>query len=260
MNSFITLENTNSNIEYFYTKQHFIILFISLVIIVFFSMYATRQRFKFQRIFVLVSMIFLVLLEVGRLVWRYFYLQHNNESLSFLNITNLNFFTLSLYICIVLILLASLTKKDKKHKSFGLAFVFSVSSIIAITNLIYPSFLNTNFEFYHLYNLVSVLLRAITIMLGFFFIFSKWINTNRFLDLWKWFLSLVIFGIICIVIYFALGQPNNLFYLEYVPAFESLGIYLNFPLQFILIGIFVFALQFLFFIPFYVYKKIKNKD
>lgn len=260
MNSFITIENTNNNIEYFFTKQHFIILLISLVIIVFFSMYATRQRFKFQKIFVIISAILLFLLEAGRIIWRYFYLQNNNQSLSFLSVTDLSFYTLSLYISLPLILISTLTKKDKKHKTFGLAFVFSISSIVAITNLIYPTFFNTNFDFYHIYNLFSVLTRAITIMLGFFFILSKWIGTNRFLDLWKWFLSLVFFGVVCVIVYFVLGQPNNLFYLEYVPLFESLGIYLNFPLQFILIGIFIFALQFLFFIPFYVYKKVKNKD
>lgn len=260
MNSFISLENTGKNIEYFFTKHHFIILLISLVIIVFFSMYASRQRFKFQKVFVIISLVFLVLLEIGRIVWKYFYLQHNNQSLSFLNLTDLNFFTLSLYICIPLILISTLTKKDKKHKSFGLAFVFSISSIIAITNLIYPTFFNTSYEFYHIYNLLSLLTRAIIIMLGFFFILANWIETNRFLNLWKWFLSLLLFGVICVIIYFVLGQQNNLFYLEYVPMFESLGIYLNFPFQFILIGIFIFIIQFLFFMPFYIFKKIKNKN
>lgn len=223
-------------------------------------MYASRQRSKFQRVFVLISAILIILAEVGRIIWRYFYLSYNNEALSFVNLTNLDFFTLSVWISIPLIFLAVFVKRRNKKNIPGLAFVFSVSSIIAIINLIYPSFLNGNFQFYHLYNLLSILIRTLTIMLAFFFAFSKWISMNKFLDLWKSFFSLVFFGIICLGIYLILGKPNNLFYLEYVPMFENLGIYLPFPLQFILIGVFTFALQFLFFLPFFIYRKIKYKD
>ncbi len=259
MNSFISFDNVENKIEYFFSKQHFIILLISLVIIIFFSMYASRQRIKFQKIFALLSGIFILLFEVGRIVWRYFYLQHNGEVMSFINITNLDFFTLSLWISIPLIVVGCIVKSKKSHYVKGLSFVFSISTIIAITNLIYPTFLNNNFEFYHVYNLLSILIRSLIIMLGFLFIFAKWINMSRFLSFWKCFFSLVLFGLICIVVYFVLGKPDNLFYLEYVPMFDSLGIYLGFPLQFILIGIFIFVLQFLFFLPFYIHKKIKDK-
>lgn len=223
-------------------------------------MYATRQKHKFQRLFSTISIILILLFECGRIVWHYFYLQHNGEELSFLNITNLDFFTLSVWISIPITIISIVIKTKNKHNFAGLSFVFWISTIIAIINLIYPNFLNTNFEFYHIYNLLSILIRSLTIMLGFFFVLAKWISIKNFLDLWRSFLSLLFFGITCVVVYFVLGSPNNLFYLEYVPMFESLGIYLGFPLQFILIGIFVFALQFLFFLPFYIYKKAKNKD
>lgn len=260
MNSFISFENTSNQIEYFFSKYHFIVLLISLVIIVFFCMYATRQRFRFQKLFSIVSLILIALFECGRIVWRYFYLEHNSEELSFLNVTNLDFFTLSVWIAIPLTILGIIIKTRKKRNFGGLSFVFWVSTIIAVTNLIYPSFLNANFEFFHIYNLLSILIRSLIIMLGFFFVFAKWINIKNFLNLWRSFLSLLFFGIVCIIVYYILGAQNNLFYLEYVPLFETLGIYLGFPLQFILIGIFIFALQFLFFLPFYIYRNVKNKD
>ena len=222
-------------------------------------MYASRQHTGFKRVFTMITTILIILLEAGRIVWRYFYLQNNGESLSFVNVTNLDFFTLSCWISIPLIFIACIVKKRNKGNIRGLAFVFFVSSIIGVVNLIYPTFLNGNFDFYHLYNLSSVLIRSFIIMLGFFFVLSRWIVVNRFLNLWKSFFSLVFFGLLCMGLYVLLGTPENLFYLEYVPLFESLGIYLVFPFQFILICIFIFALQFLFFIPFYTHEKKKNQ-
>ena len=159
MNNFITYENSTTELDYFFNKNHFLILLISLVVIIFFSMYAQRQRTKFQKIFVFFVCLIITILEALRIYWRYNYLSYNNQSLDFVNVTNLDFFTFSLWISIPLIFLGSILKKKKLHNVFGLNFVFSVTMLAGIITLIYPAGINPNFEFYHCYNLMFTLIR-----------------------------------------------------------------------------------------------------
>ena len=228
MGNIFSVEIFDNKIDYFFSRQHFIILFISLIIIIFCSMYALRQNEKFQRRFVLIGAILLLLFEIGRIFWRVSFVNSNNLEKSFANIFNLDPFTLSLWISLPLIFVCAIRRKKDK-KCLLLNFVFSVTMIIAVMNLIYPTGVNDNFEFYHFYNLCFLLLRSIAIMLGIFFAFAKWINVSEFLDLWKCVISLLIFGTLCAVISFIFGADKNLFYASYVPFFEMLGIHLGFP-------------------------------
>lgn len=258
MNDFITFEKLDKEVGYFFTKNHFLLLLISLVIIIFFSMYFSRQKTKIQKIFVFIVGVAIALIEILRIVWRYKYLEFNEESLNLFNVVNLDFFTLSLWISIPLIIVASFLKTKKKRKVFGLDFVFNITMLGAIITLIYPEGINNSFEFYHCYNLMFTLLRSFIIMLGLFFAFAKWTFIAEFLDLWKSFLSLIIFGAICITIALLFGQEINLFYINYCPAFETLGMYLSFPWHMIILAAFLFVFQFILYLPFGIHRRMKN--
>lgn len=259
MNKFTTYEHSASAFNYFFNKNHFLILLISLVVIIFFSMYAQRQKTKFQKGFVFIVGIIIIILEALRIYWRYGYLNYHNQSLDFLNVVGLDFFTLSLWISIPLIFLGAILKKKKLHNVFGLNFVFSVTMLAGIITLIYPEGINPNFDFYHCYNLIFTLLRSLVIMLSLFFAFARWILVAEFLDLWKSFISLVFFGIICVAISYFVGFEHNLFYVSYCPIFESLGIYLEFPYHLIVLGTFLFVFQTVIYLPFRIHRKIKKK-
>ena len=163
---FWTYENSETQISYLFNINHFLVIMIALVIIIFFSMYVCRQKFKFQKTFILVSTILLVIFEVVRIIWRYNYLKFNEQDLSFFSIVQFDFFTLSLYISIPILLINSIIKKEHTNNTFGLSFVFSVATLAGIISLIYPSALNTNFEFYHISNLLFILSRSVLIMIG----------------------------------------------------------------------------------------------
>lgn len=258
MNKFFSLETADTQIDYLFNKNHYILLLISLIVIIFFSMYLSRQRHKVQKISVFVIGIILLILESLRIFWRYKFLQTNNMDLSFSNVVDLNFFTLSLWISLPLIFIASI-KKEKKKTVFGLDFVFSVATLIGIITLIYPQGINTNFEFYHCYNLMYALIRSFIIMLGFMFAFTKWISVENFLDHWKGLLWLAIFGIICISLGFILGSQNNLFYVSFYPLFESIGIHLSFPWHLLMLGCFMFIFQILLYCPFRIHRYLKYR-
>ena len=259
MNKFISFENSKTTFDYFFSKNHFLLLLISLVIIIFFSMYASRQKHKFQKIFTFIIGFLLLIIEGLRIYWRYRYLEYNNGSLDFFTITNLDLFTLALWISIPLIIIGSFIKKKKVHKVFGLNFVFSITMLTAIITLFYPEGINNNFEFFHCYNLMYILLRSFVVMISLFFVFARWISVGEFLDLWKSIISLVLFGLVCILISYFFGQDSNLFYISYCPIFDNLGIYLTFPWHLIILGAFLFVFQIILYLPFAIHRKIKYK-
>lgn len=256
---FWTYENSENQISYLFNINHFLIIMIALVIIIFFSMYVCRQKFKFQKAFIIGSTILLIIFEVIRIVWRYNYLKFNEQDLGFFNIVQFDFFTLSLYISIPILIINGIIKKEHTNKSFGLSFVFSVAMLAGIISLIYPSAINSNFEFYHVSNLIFILSRSLVIMLGLSLAFCGWVSTSEFLDLYRGLISLCVFGIIAMIVGFIGGVENNIMYINYYPLFDSLGIYLSFPFQYLVLGIFLFIFQIVLYLPFRIHSAIKYR-
>ena len=253
---FFSFENSTNKVNYFFNRNHFVILFVALVIVIFFSMYISRQKLKNQKIAVFVVGFLLLILEGLRLFWQIRYLQHNGEQLTFLSVTNLDLFTLSFWVSLPIIFIASFAKKRIGQKVFGLDFVFSVCCLFAIITLIYPVNINTNFEIYHIYNICYVLIRSLIVMISFMFVLARWINVFDFLDLYKALISLIFMGGLCLAVGYLLNSSSNLFYTQYFPVFESLGIYLSFPFNTICLGLFIFVLQMFLYLPFRIYKAI----
>lgn len=254
MNSFTSFKNSSNPITYFFNKNHFVLLLLSLVIIIFFSMYFSRQKVKTQKIAVFIVALLLIIIEGLRIFWRYKYLEYNGEDLNFFDVTNLDFFTISLWISIPFILIGCFLRKKDKHNIFALNFVFSVASLFAIITLIYPLNINTNFEFYHCYNLMYMLTRSFIIMLALLFVFAKWISVENFLDLWKAIFSLLTLFVVCYLVVYLLKTSTNVFYLSYFPTFEDLGIHLTAPWHIIAMSAFLFMFQIALHFPFFVHK------
>lgn len=249
---FWSYENSQREINYFFNKNHIFIILISLVIIVFFSMYISRQRLGVQRGFIFVSTLILLALELLRIFWNYKYLEFNGEAINFVSVTNLDFFTLTLWISIPILLISSITI-GKNGRTFGLSFVFSITTLFGIISLIYPLGLNSNFEFYQFINLDFILIRSLIIMLGFTVVLSQWISVGKFLDYYRCLISLVLCGIICLVVCLILRDNTNLFYISYCPIFETLGLSVSFPYHYIIMGLFIFLFQILLYLPFQIY-------
>ncbi len=259
MENILSLDNY-ANVNYMFTTNQYVLLLIGLVIVVFFSLYFVRKKFAYQKIFVLVINIFLIMFEVCRIVWRYLYLEHNFEDLSFINVVDLNFSTICVWLTIIISLYAFFQKKNINIKSFGLSFVFNVATLICFISLVYPISLNSNFEFYHCYNMLFTLTRTLVILLGISFACSGWISVSNFLDEWSALLSLLFFGAICFLVGNIFGDSSNLLYVNYLPLFEDVGMSFPSPLHYLLIGLFFFIFQSVIYTFFRVYKLIKYKQ
>lgn len=259
MEKFISFNNIEEKISYLFNKNHYLLLLCSLIIIIFFSMYLSRQRHKVQKGSVVFIALFLIILEGLRIFWRYKYLEANYQSLDFLNVTNLDFFTVSLWLSIPIILISAFTKKKGKPASKALNFVFGVTTLFGIITLIYPVNINANFEFWHCYNLIYLLARSLVCMLGLMLVFAKWISVSNFLDMWKSLFSLLFFGIACFVSAYFFAPQTNLFFINNFPIFDSIGIHLPFPWHIVMLGAFLFIFQVVIHLPFIIRQRIKYK-
>lgn len=258
MEQFITFKHTEDSFEYFFNANHIFLLFSSLILIIFFTMYYERRNKKAQYIFVCFATLILIALEAARIVWRYNYLKYHVGDLSFVSVTGLDFFTLALWISIPILLVGILTMR-KRDYIFGLSFVFAVGALASIMTLIYPTGLNAHFPFYHAYNLIWLFERIILCMLGFILAISRWIPARDFLDLWGGILSLVFFGAVAIGLNFAFGWDSNLLYVVSCPAFEEVGVFLPFPVHYLLLGSFLFVFQLIMYLPFRLFENYRNK-
>lgn len=246
--------DTTDKIDYLFNKNHLVVILFSLVIIIFFSMYFCRKSLKAQRISILVFFLLAVVLQVIRILWQYEYLQYIGEITTFLNVVEPTFFLLSFVISIPIIFSAILRKKTEDSKTFGLSFVYNIATLNGIISFIYPSFLNGNFEIYHFCNLSNVLIRCFVISIGLIVALSNWISLKQYLDLYRALFSLLFFGIICAILGFVVKE-NNLFYYEYCPIFETLGLTINFPFQYLVLGIFMFVFQCIMYLPWQIKRK-----
>lgn len=257
MDWFYTFENGEEQISYFNNVNHYIMLFLALVVIIFFTMYYERKSRKRQRIFVGFLTFLLIALEGARLCWRYLYLRYNSLPVNFLSVTGLDFFTLCLYISFPL-LIAAVVTMGKKDYTFGLSFIFAMGALSAIITLIYPVNLNAYQELYHAYNLIYLLERTALITAGFILAISRNISATEFLDLWGGLLSIATFGGVAMFLSWILGWSKNLFYMASCPIFESAGVSLPFPLHIIMLGIFLFLFQLIMYLPFRLYEVWRN--
>lgn len=250
---FWTYETTDK-VNYFFNKNHLVVILFSLVIIVFFSMYACRKSLKFQRITITVFFLLAVVLQALKFLWRYKFLENTGEQITFLKVVEPNFFLLSFVVSVPIILFAILMKKREDSRTFGLSFVYNVATLNGIISLIYPSFLNENFEIYHFCNLSSVLVRCFVITIGMTVALSHWIPLGEYLNLYRAIFSLLFFGIICAILGFVL-KGDNLFYIDYCPIFETLGLDIGFPYQYCVLGVFLFMFQCVMYLPWQIRRR-----
>lgn len=243
-----------SDVNFMFNKNHLVVILFSLVIIVFLSMYACRKSLKFQRICIAVLLILAIILQGLRIFWRYKFLENTGEVITFLKVAEPSFFLVSFLISVPILIFAIFKKKREDSRIFGLSFVYNVATLNGIISLIYPNFMVSNFEIYHFCNLSSVLVRSFVITIGVILAFSKWIPLGEYLDLYRAIFSLLFFGVICAILGFVL-KGDNLFYVDYCPIFETLGLSLNFPFQYIVLGVFMFMFQCLMYLPFRLKKK-----
>lgn len=239
------------------SAEHIAVILCCMVVIIFPSMFVSRHDFSRQRLFVAICTGLLVAVEVVRIVFRCNYLRSHDEQVTFLAATNLDGFVLSMWVSVVLLLVAVVKKRDAKTRIFGLDFVFSVAAVLAIATIVYPVGAVEGLPIYDVNNLAFYISRSIVVMVALMLAFTGWISVQNALDLWRAVGSLVVFGLLCFAVAKLGFAGSNLFYVESCPFFVSLGINLPAPLHYFMLGVFFFAGQMILYLPFRIYCLIK---
>jgi len=250
--------NADSSFEYF-KLTHLLIILGCMFFFIFFAMLWARKGKTFQKVSVFLATLFALILEVGRIVWRYFYLSENSLDMSFWNIVDFDLYTVSLWITLVMLLICVFQKPTKRFCQICYSFIFSVTTITTFFGIMYPENMDFSFEIYHFINIQFLLSHTLIMLICIFFAISNWLENDRFEDLWYALLSLVILGAVGIAIYFASGQTLNIMYMQSCTILVDLGLNLPWPWHIPIMGAFFFIAQIFFYMPFNWHRKRKNR-
>lgn len=251
-----------SGVSYMFNYKQLGIFMGILAFCIFFSMLYFKKSLKRQKIFLIITTVFLIIFEAIRIVWRYFYLKNAGGDLGVLNIIDLNLYTVALWLSIPMMLFVFI-KKDH-HTKFSqtlLTFVFSVTAVCALIDILYPVGIMADFPLYHVYNLQFLFSHALILLIALFLGASDWLK-NKIDDIWKALLCLVVFVGVAVGIYYATSQAVDIAFIQHCPIFDDLGLVLPSPWHMVVLAAFFFCCQVFMYVPFAIfrYASLKRKQ
>lgn len=245
--------------DWIFNWKHLIIAFCVMAFVIFFSMYYYRKSKTHQKVFLILSGVFLLLLEIGRIVWNALYLKSISTKLTFWNVTDLNLFNLSVWFSIIILFLVCAIGYKRRFSQLMLNYIFTITAVVAIIDIIYPIGLNERLNIYHFYNLQFLISRAIIVLVALFIGSSDWLD-NSLDDVWMAILSLVFMIGIGVGIYYLSGKIVDVIYIRECPWLTMSGINVKPPYHMFIVALFFFGMQVLMYLPFDIYRKIRYKN
>lgn len=259
-NNFWGYREVISPVKYSFTWNHLIIFFSVMAFVIFFSMYYCRKEEKRQKIFLILAGVFLLLIEVARLVWNQTMLKGKGVELTFWNVASLDLFHVALWVSIIAIFLALAIGHTKGFSQFLLNFIFSVTCVIAIIDIIWPAGLdNSPYYIYHFTNLEYLVSRAVIILVAMFMGCTEWLE-NSIDDMWMAIISLIFIFAIGAGIYFLSTKTVDIIYITGCPWIEMTGLTITSPWHLLVVALFFFGMQIMMYVPFDIYRKVHKKD
>lgn len=259
LDKFISRTPTITSAFEFFKLTHLLLIFSCMFFFIFFAMLWARKGLTFQKVSVFLATLFTTIVEGGRIVWRYFFLQETNGDMSFWNIVSFDLYTVCLWISIVMLFICVFQNPKKKFCQICYSFIFSVTTITAFFGIMYPENMYQNFEIWHFSNIQFLISHTMIMLICIFFAISDWLENDRFEDLWYALLSLIILGAVGVGIYFASGQTLNIMYMKSCTILVDLGLKLPWPWHIPIMGAFFFVAQIFFYLPFNWHRKRKEK-
>ncbi len=252
--------DTVSPVKYSFTWRHLIIFFAVMAFVIFFSMYYFRKSENRQRIFIILACVILLIVEIVRLVWNQTRLKGLGKETTFWSIANLDLFHLTLWVAIFATLLALAMGYKKRFSQYLLNFIFSVTAVVAIIDIIYPITLdNSTYMIYHFTNLEYIISRATVILIAMFIGSSDWL-ANSIDDMWMAITSLIFVFAVGAGVYFLSGKAIDVIYITGCPWIEMTGIHIASPWHLCVVALFFFFLQIMMYLPFDIYRKVHHKE
>lgn len=244
--------------KYSFTWKHLIIFFAVLAFVVFFTMYYSRKSEKRQKIFIILACVILLVLELVRIIWNVTMLKGEGRQLELWAVLDLDLFHVTMVVGVIFALLAIIIGYKKAVSQFLLNFIFSVTAVVAITDIIYPIGLDKSYHFmYHFTNLEYVISRATVILIAMVIGSTDWL-ANSIDDMWMAIVSLIAVFAIGTGLYFLSGKLIDIIYIAGCPWIEMTGIYISSPWHLFIVALFFFGMQIMMYLPFDIYRKVHH--
>ncbi len=243
--------------DWIFNINHLIIVFCVMAFVIFFSMYYFRKRYIRQKIFLILAAVFLALLEAGRMLWNYFYLKNNN-AVDAWAIIDLDLFTISTWLSIAFLIAVAILGNKRRISQLMLNFIFTITAVVAIIDIIYPIGLNNTMYIYHFCNLQYLVSRSVILLIALFLGSTDWLD-NSMDDIWMAILNLIFMFGLGAAFYYGTNQAIDIIYFQECEWLIFAGINVASPWHIFIVGMFFFGIQVFMYLPFDVYRKIKYK-
>ena len=246
-------------VKYSFTWKHLIIFFAVLAFVIFFSMYYFRKSETRQKVFLILASIILIIMEIVRMIWNQTVIKATGAATTFWNIAKLDLYHVTLWVGILALLLGIIIGYKKSISQFLINFIFSVTAVVAIIDIIYPIALDqSTYVIYHFTNLEYIISRATVILIAMFIGSTDWL-ANSIDDMWMAICSLIFVFAIGVGVYFLSANLVDVIYITGCPWIEMTGIMIESPWHLLIVALFFFGMQIMMYLPFDIYRKVHKK-
>ena len=247
-------------ITYSFNWRHLVIFFSVLAFVIFFSMYYCRKSEGRQKVFLILAGIFMLIIEIVRLIWNQSMLKGKGLETTFWAIADLDLFRVTLWFSIFGLFVALAIGYKKAFAQFLLNFIFSVTCVVAIIDIIVPTFLdNSAYHIYHFTNLEYIMSRALVILVAMFLGCTDWL-ANSIDDMWMAIIALIVVFGIGVGFYFLSDKMVDVIYIAGCPWIDMTGIIIESPWHMLVVALFFFGMQIMMYLPFDIYRKVHKKE
>ncbi len=243
--------------DFMYNYKHLIIVFCVMAFVIFFSMLYFRKKHKTQKIFLILSGVFLLLFEVARMLWNYFHLKLTSAPNAW-DIMGLDLFTVSNWLSIIFLFMVAIIGEKRRISQLMLNYIFTVTAVAAIINIAYPDGLIETLPIYNIYNLQFLFSRGIILLVALFLGASDWLD-NSLDDVWMAILNLIFMFGLGAAIFYGSGEVVDIIFIKDCYILAELGINVASPWHIFIVSMFFFGIQVFMYLPFDVYRKIKYR-
>jgi len=247
-------------VDYSFTWKHLIVFFSVMAFVVFFSMYYSRKEEKRQKIFLILAGVFMLIIEIARMVWNQAALKGKGDVINFWTIVDFDLFHVCVWVSIIAIFLSLAIGYKRGFAQFMLNFIFSVACVVAIIDIIWPVGLDKSpYLIYHYTNLEYIVSRALVILVSIFIGSTDWL-ANSIDDMWMAIISLIVIFGIGAGLYFLSDKVVDIIYITGCPWIEMTGLSIASPWHLLVVALFFFGMQIMMYIPFDIYRKVHHKE
>ncbi len=229
-------------VDYMFNLNHlFLILGIVAFITTLTLVFKNRSE-KTQKIMLATVAILMIVLEIGRIVWKLLNHVHDNGTIAGFDWAwNISFQLCAIMTWFVSInLLIGVFGKNKKWNQISYSIMVGVALICGSLTFLYPDLIDTGRSLLHFRNFQTVLDHALLIFVPVFLLATNKV-TLSFQKIYIPFLALA--GSAAIAMPMSFLTDHNFMFMKECSLFADLGLNIPFPYHLLVLGVIFFALQ-----------------